>query len=281
MTGVKTNERPGTRAVPQALGRVRLQGPRGARPHPRQGLRAGVGDPRVLRPGSGVGHRQGAALGGRRTPFHNDGGIDPEELFVSACYADEGTTLKRWRPRARGRATRIRKRTCHITVIVSRMPEEELNRRRARVAAEAGRPPRTPRRRGASSGACRRGRQGRDAPRRRAGRRAGPRDRGGGRRCETTTDLDAAVEQALADEDDERKPRATRPDDGRGDDDEASRGRRRTMTPRRRGNERLMGQKVNPYGFRLGVTTDWKSRWFDDRNYQDSWSRTGRSATTS
>jgi small subunit ribosomal protein S3 len=31
-----------------------------------------------------------------------------------------------------------------------------------------------------------------------------------------------------------------------------------------------MGQKVNPYGFRLGVTTDWKSRWFDDRRYQDS-----------
>src|SRR5271154_999360 len=31
-----------------------------------------------------------------------------------------------------------------------------------------------------------------------------------------------------------------------------------------------MGQKVNPYGFRLGVTTDWKSRWFDDRTYQDT-----------
>jgi small subunit ribosomal protein S3 len=30
-----------------------------------------------------------------------------------------------------------------------------------------------------------------------------------------------------------------------------------------------MGQKVNPYGFRLGVTTDWKSRWFEDRNYRD------------
>src|SRR5207302_321459 len=30
-----------------------------------------------------------------------------------------------------------------------------------------------------------------------------------------------------------------------------------------------MGQKVNPYGFRLGVTTDWKSRWFNDREYQD------------
>ena len=31
-----------------------------------------------------------------------------------------------------------------------------------------------------------------------------------------------------------------------------------------------MGQKVNPYGFRLGVTTDWKSRWFEDRGYQDA-----------
>ena len=45
----------------------------------------------------------------------NNDGLDPEELYVSACYADEGTTLKRWRPRARGRATRIRKRTSHIT----------------------------------------------------------------------------------------------------------------------------------------------------------------------
>ena len=50
---------------------------------------------------------------------HNDG-LDAAELYVSACYADEGPTLKRWRPRARGRATRIRKRSCHITVIVSR-----------------------------------------------------------------------------------------------------------------------------------------------------------------
>jgi large subunit ribosomal protein L22 len=66
---------------------------------------------------------------------HNDG-IDPEEMFVAACFADEGTTLPRWRPRARGRATRIRKRTCHITVILSRLPEDQLARRRARVAAE-------------------------------------------------------------------------------------------------------------------------------------------------
>jgi large subunit ribosomal protein L22 len=64
---------------------------------------------------------------------------DSEELYVSACYADEGPTLKRWRPRARGRATRIRKRTCHITVIVSRLPEEQLQRQRSDSAAAAAR----------------------------------------------------------------------------------------------------------------------------------------------
>jgi len=68
---------------------------------------------------------------------HNDNQL-AEELFVSACYADEGPTLKRWRPRARGRATRIRKRTCHITVIVSRYSDEELEAMREREAA-AGR----------------------------------------------------------------------------------------------------------------------------------------------
>jgi len=62
---------------------------------------------------------------------HNDG-LAAEELYVSACYADEGSTLKRWRPRARGRATRIRKRTSHITVIVSRMPDERIARQRAK-----------------------------------------------------------------------------------------------------------------------------------------------------
>ena len=64
---------------------------------------------------------------------HNDG-LDADELYVSACYADEGPTLKRWRPRARGRATRIFKRTCHITVIVSRYEPETLERMRARLA---------------------------------------------------------------------------------------------------------------------------------------------------
>jgi large subunit ribosomal protein L22 len=65
---------------------------------------------------------------------HNDG-LDAEDLYVSACFADEGATLKRWRPRARGRATRIRKRTCHITVVVTRLPDERLARRRAERAA--------------------------------------------------------------------------------------------------------------------------------------------------
>jgi len=66
---------------------------------------------------------------------HNDSQL-VDELYVSACYADEGPTLKRWRPRARGRATRIRKRTCHIVVIVSRMPEDLLERQRARDEAK-------------------------------------------------------------------------------------------------------------------------------------------------
>jgi large subunit ribosomal protein L22 len=67
---------------------------------------------------------------------HNEG-LDPDEMFIASAFADEGTTLKRWRPRARGRATRIRKRTCHITIVLARMPDDKLARRRARSAAEA------------------------------------------------------------------------------------------------------------------------------------------------
>ena len=68
---------------------------------------------------------------------HNDE-QDPDTLYVSTCYADEGRTLRRYRPRARGRATRIRKRTCHITIVVSRLPDDELERRREREAARPG-----------------------------------------------------------------------------------------------------------------------------------------------
>jgi large subunit ribosomal protein L22 len=70
---------------------------------------------------------------------HNDGQV-AEDLYVAAAYADEGPTMKRWRPRARGRATRIRKRTCHVTVVVARMDEDRLARRQvARQAAGAHR----------------------------------------------------------------------------------------------------------------------------------------------
>ena len=42
----------------------------------------------------------------------------PENLFVARAWVDEGPTLKRWRPRAYGRATPVRKRTSHVTVVV-------------------------------------------------------------------------------------------------------------------------------------------------------------------
>jgi large subunit ribosomal protein L22 len=50
--------------------------------------------------------------------------LDAEELVVAEAFADEGPTLKRFKPRARGRATRINKRTCHITIVVSEKNEE-------------------------------------------------------------------------------------------------------------------------------------------------------------
>jgi large subunit ribosomal protein L22 len=65
---------------------------------------------------------------------HNDE-QDPDDLYVRACFADEGPTLKRFRPRARGRASRIRKRTSHITIIVDRMSDEMLARREAKDSA--------------------------------------------------------------------------------------------------------------------------------------------------
>jgi large subunit ribosomal protein L22 len=48
----------------------------------------------------------------------NNERLDPDALLVSEAYVDEGPTLKRFRPRAQGRAYRIRKRTCHITIAV-------------------------------------------------------------------------------------------------------------------------------------------------------------------
>ena len=53
----------------------------------------------------------------------NNDDLDPDELYVDQAFADEGPTLKRYQPRALGRAYRIRKRTSHITVVVA--PAEE------------------------------------------------------------------------------------------------------------------------------------------------------------
>ena len=61
-------------------------------------------------------------------------GLIGDDLYVSAAYVDEGPTLKRWRARARGRAARIRKHTCHITVKVAPMA---VSARPARAKAAA------------------------------------------------------------------------------------------------------------------------------------------------
>ena len=55
----------------------------------------------------------------------NNNGLDPRSLVVATVYADEGPTAKRIRPRAQGRAFRIRKRTSHITVIVESRPPRD------------------------------------------------------------------------------------------------------------------------------------------------------------
>jgi len=47
-------------------------------------------------------------------------GVDVDSLYIMRVYADEGPTLKRWRPRAQGRATSIRKRTSHLTVVLNK-----------------------------------------------------------------------------------------------------------------------------------------------------------------
>jgi large subunit ribosomal protein L22 len=133
MTGVKTNERPGTRAV------HRHAGLSASKARQVLDLIRGEDVQRAAEILTGT-EREAAQVVGKvltsavSNAAHNDS-QNPEELYVSACYADEGATMKRWRPRARGRATRIRKRTCHITVIVSRLPAEQLELRRQRMEA--------------------------------------------------------------------------------------------------------------------------------------------------
>ena len=65
-------------------------------------------------------------------------GLDGDELVIEAAYADEGPTLKRWKPRARGRVNRIRKRTCHVTLVLAEVPAENTRRRRRKQAETPG-----------------------------------------------------------------------------------------------------------------------------------------------
>jgi large subunit ribosomal protein L22 len=67
----------------------------------------------------------------------NNERLDPDALWVSEAFVDEGPTLKRFRPRAQGRAYRIRKRTCHITIKVEVLQEEGRPRKAAPAKATA------------------------------------------------------------------------------------------------------------------------------------------------
>jgi large subunit ribosomal protein L22 len=133
MTASKTNERPGTRAV------LRHSGLSASKVRQVLDLIRGQDVDRAAEILIGT-EREAANIIGKvlasavANAAHNDF-QNPDELYVSACYADEGTTAKRWRPRARGRATRIRKRSSHITIIVSRLPEAKLELRRKRMEA--------------------------------------------------------------------------------------------------------------------------------------------------
>lgn len=68
---------------------------------------------------------------------YNDSKV-AEDLYIKACFADEGTTMKRFRPRAKGRAGQILKRSCHITIVVETMTDAMLAVREQRVEAKGG-----------------------------------------------------------------------------------------------------------------------------------------------
>src|ERR1700751_2999146 len=67
----------------------------------------------------------------------NNEGLDPSTLVVATVYADEGPTAKRIRPRAQGRAFRIRKRTSHITVVVESRPGKDQHSAKSSRARRA------------------------------------------------------------------------------------------------------------------------------------------------
>jgi large subunit ribosomal protein L22 len=64
--------------------------------------------------------------------------LDEQDLFVSSAYVDEGTTLKRFQPRAQGRAFQILKRTSHITVVLATPDEADAPTTAKKTTAKAG-----------------------------------------------------------------------------------------------------------------------------------------------
>lgn len=139
MTGPKLNERPGTKA--------RLRNVRGSASKARRVLdlirNRSVDQARAILHFSDVAMAETVSKlleSAVANAEHNDG-LDASELYVSACYADEGVTMKRFRPRARGSASAIHKRMSHITLIVTRYTDEELaeldNRSATRRASRA------------------------------------------------------------------------------------------------------------------------------------------------
>jgi large subunit ribosomal protein L22 len=55
----------------------------------------------------------------------NNYDLDPEEMRITSISVDEGPTMRRYRPRARGRATRIDKRSCHINIALTPIPDAD------------------------------------------------------------------------------------------------------------------------------------------------------------
>jgi large subunit ribosomal protein L22 len=135
MTASKTNERPGTRATLRGFpmsaskARVVLNIVRGEDVNTAREILAGT----TREAADVIGKVLASAVA---NAVNNDGQV-AEELYVSAAYADEGITMKRFSPRARGRAGKIFKRSTHITVIVSRMDEERLERMRSARTEQA------------------------------------------------------------------------------------------------------------------------------------------------
>jgi large subunit ribosomal protein L22 len=136
MSGIKTNEREGTRAVLRhyqmsaSKARLVLDLIRGKDVTSASEILAGT-----TREAADV---IAKVLASAVANAANNDNQAADELYVASAYADEGPTLKRFSPRARGRAGRIKKRSTHITIIVARMDDETIVRLRAARVARGG-----------------------------------------------------------------------------------------------------------------------------------------------